>query len=183
MIATLLSPAGRINAGQFWNGYLVLFGAALVLAAGAAFGPGWLFFAGFLLLYPMFCVYGKRFHDKGDSAWMALAPIAAAGLAWFAVLSGVGMMVGFSGMGLYAQSQGIPSEELFTAMQDPSFQAGFQEWVAADENAAAVQDAIGFNQQLLEYGPTLAFWVVAGLMGLWVASGRDPEENEHGAPA
>jgi uncharacterized membrane protein YhaH (DUF805 family) len=65
-----LSPDGRIKRQDFWIGWAIVFAANLVL--------GWVPLLGFLVslfcLYVMVCLYAKRLHDMGRSAWLQLAP-------------------------------------------------------------------------------------------------------------
>ncbi|QIG49502.1 DUF805 domain-containing protein [Nordella sp. HKS 07] len=80
LLSLLFSLHGRIGRGQYWLGYLVLLALAVV---------SWLaLFAGLgnesipLLLVPIallpfslwiaICVMGKRYHDRGKSAWWIL---------------------------------------------------------------------------------------------------------------
>lgn len=80
LLSLLFSLQGRIGRGQYWLGYLVLLAVAVV---------SWLaLFAGLgnenipLLLVPIallpfslwiaICVMGKRYHDRGKSAWWIL---------------------------------------------------------------------------------------------------------------
>ena len=65
----LLSPKGRIGPRDFLRGLILLTGAGLiiqVLTVVASIGAA-------ILQYPMlwayFCVFGKRLHDAGQTAW------------------------------------------------------------------------------------------------------------------
>lgn len=66
----LLNPNGRIAPRDFWIGVLLLIGgnvlSGLLPAVG---GLLWLF-----LIYVGVCVYGKRLHDFGRSAWLHVIP-------------------------------------------------------------------------------------------------------------
>tara|TARA_R110001599_G_scaffold22517_1_gene83173 strand:- start:1433 stop:1912 length:480 start_codon:yes stop_codon:yes gene_type:complete len=66
----LFKPNGRITQGQFWGGWAVLVGANIV----ASFIPliGTVISLG--LIYVGCCVYGKRLHDMGKSAWIHAIP-------------------------------------------------------------------------------------------------------------
>jgi uncharacterized membrane protein YhaH (DUF805 family) len=65
-----LSPDGRIKRQDFWIGWAILFAVNFVLG----FLPliGWLFHC--FAIYVMVCLYAKRLHDMGRSAWLQLAP-------------------------------------------------------------------------------------------------------------
>ena len=73
----LFSPNGRIGPGAFWRGFIVLVGTGVVLSILGAYGPGIVqTVAGLLsiaIIYPYICVFGKRLHDSGKSAWLWLA--------------------------------------------------------------------------------------------------------------
>lgn len=68
----LFSPNGRIGRNRFWQGMVVLTVASVVVAAGAVM-LGTLFgLIGYALIYPYICVYGKRLHDAGLTAWWVI---------------------------------------------------------------------------------------------------------------
>ncbi|MEQ8557009.1 MAG: DUF805 domain-containing protein [Henriciella sp.] len=76
----LFNPQGRILKNRFWQGLVVLTVASVILNAaqvmiGASMGAGAIIFflMGIVLLYSNICVYGKRFHDAGTTAWWILA--------------------------------------------------------------------------------------------------------------
>ena len=63
--ALLLSPNGRITQGQYWGGVVALIlGNIIVNYIGSVGLLLWAF-----LVFVGFCVYGKRLHDAGKSAW------------------------------------------------------------------------------------------------------------------
>lgn len=66
----LLNPNGRIAQREFWIGVgLLICGNVLSGMIPALGGLIWLF-----LIYVGVCVYGKRLHDTGRSAWLHLVP-------------------------------------------------------------------------------------------------------------
>lgn len=66
----LLNPNGRIAPREFWIGVLILVaGNVLAGVLPAVGGLLWLF-----LIYVGVCVYGKRLHDAGRSAWLHIVP-------------------------------------------------------------------------------------------------------------
>ena len=82
MINLLFNPQGRIEKGPFWTGFVVLLvvgvavGWAQAYAAPQRMTP--LFTAiSLTLIYPSVCVYGKRFHDAGKTAWFFGAVVVA----------------------------------------------------------------------------------------------------------
>lgn len=62
----LFSPNGRIGQQEYWIGVLIIVAANVFLT--------WLPFIGTIiwlgLIYIGLCVYGKRLHDAGKSAWI-----------------------------------------------------------------------------------------------------------------
>lgn len=66
----LFQPNGRITQGQFWAGWGVLFAgniiANIIPFIGIIISLG--------LIYVGCCVYGKRLHDMGKSAWLHAIP-------------------------------------------------------------------------------------------------------------
>jgi uncharacterized membrane protein YhaH (DUF805 family) len=81
MMDLLFNPQGRITAGAFWQGWLILFVINMLLNLLMVYGPPAQFplllllavVVGLALIYPSVCVYGKRLHDAGKSAWWVLA--------------------------------------------------------------------------------------------------------------
>lgn len=94
MIA-LLSPRGRTGPTGFWLTFAGL--SALSLAAIAVPKVGGLVWLA--TLYPWACLYARRLHDTGNSAWLQLVPWAVnLGLPLVAVfLIGFALITGFSG--------------------------------------------------------------------------------------
>ncbi|WP_203292704.1 DUF805 domain-containing protein [Maricaulis parjimensis] len=66
----LLNPNGRIAPRDYWIGVLIIFGGNL--ASGLVPLLGGLVWLG--LIWVGICVYGKRLHDTGRSAWLHLIP-------------------------------------------------------------------------------------------------------------
>ncbi len=79
MVNLLFNPQGRIAAGPFWQGVIILLLADVVLSALAIYGPASASLPfrllAIALIYPLLCVGGKRLHDAGKSAWWVLAAI------------------------------------------------------------------------------------------------------------
>ena len=75
----LMNPNGRISQRDYWIGVLVLVvGNVLAGMIPLLGGLLWLF-----LIWVGLCVYGKRLHDFGRSAWVHAIPWALRLIAWF----------------------------------------------------------------------------------------------------
>ncbi|WP_019962409.1 DUF805 domain-containing protein [Woodsholea maritima] len=66
----LLDPKGRIGQKNYWIGVAILLGGNIILG-GIPF-IGWMIWI--LLVFCGVCVYGKRLHDAGRSAWLHAIP-------------------------------------------------------------------------------------------------------------
>lgn len=83
----LFSAEGRVGQRDFWIGAAVLFtGGLLAHAIPMVGGVAWL-----VSFYGWICLYAKRLHDMGRSAWIQLAPVV---LAWALMSTGMGMGLG-----------------------------------------------------------------------------------------
>lgn len=99
----LFKPNGRIQAGQFWMGWGILVVANIV----SNFIPILNFLLYFGLIYVGVCVYGKRLHDMGKSAWLVAIP-------W-----GIGLVLGIVGIVLSMPALMILADGDPRAMEDP----------------------------------------------------------------
>lgn len=63
-------PTGRIGQKPFWIGFAILFGTSMVLGVALSTVVLMAAVVELLLLYPSICLYGKRLHDFGLSAWI-----------------------------------------------------------------------------------------------------------------
>lgn len=72
MIDLLLSPHGRILRNRFWQGMVVLTVASIMVTAGSVMLTTLIGYLNILLIYPYICVYGKRLHDAGLTAWWVI---------------------------------------------------------------------------------------------------------------
>lgn len=68
----LFNPNGRIGKSEFWQGLIVLLVIAAIFQVLAVYVNPMMG----LILYPLIfcyvCVFGKRLHDAGNSAWLYL---------------------------------------------------------------------------------------------------------------
>lgn len=82
----LLNANGRVAQQDYWVGVLIIIAGNVI----AGFVPLLGTLISLALIYVGICVYGKRLHDIGKSAWLHVVPWAVTLLLW-----GVGfMMVG-----------------------------------------------------------------------------------------
>ncbi len=84
-VTLFFNPEGRINRTHFWLGWLVLFGAGLLVGWIPAIGQ----IAVLLSLYCHVCVYSKRLHDMGRTGWFQIIPFLS-----MAILPLVGLVLG-----------------------------------------------------------------------------------------
>jgi uncharacterized membrane protein YhaH (DUF805 family) len=99
----LFKPTGRIEARQFWPGWAVLVVANIV----GSFIPILSILIYFGLIYPGVCIYGKRLHDMGRSAWLVSIP-------W-----GIGFVLGIVGLFLSMPEVMELSQDDPAALEDP----------------------------------------------------------------
>ncbi|TGY89701.1 DUF805 domain-containing protein [Marinicauda algicola] len=66
----LFNPNGRIGQQEYWIGILIIIAGNIV----AGFIPILGFIISLGLIYVGVCVYGKRLHDAGKSAWIHAVP-------------------------------------------------------------------------------------------------------------
>ncbi len=85
-----VSPRGRIGRRTYWHGMIVIafVDVTLVSISGLSHSvwPALPFLA---TGYPVFCVFAKRLHDLGRSAWLMAAPLTM-------ILVGVGLGVAYN---------------------------------------------------------------------------------------
>jgi uncharacterized membrane protein YhaH (DUF805 family) len=160
MVSLLFSPQGRIGAGPFWQGVALLLVIGIVLNALSIYGPPTaamvLGIVGLLLIYPCLCVYAKRFHDAGKSAW------------WFLAVIGVYIVLIFIGsIALTAPM----SADLARSMEGMTF--GSPEFTAFQRDIARRT----FLPSLLL---STAVWLAIAFFVSRLAS--DPAENRFGPP-
>ncbi|MFN3910881.1 DUF805 domain-containing protein [Hyphomonas sp.] len=103
LVDVLFKPRGRIEARQFWLGWGIIVAANIV--------ANFLSFLGIILylglIYVGVCVYGKRLHDMGRSAWLVAIP-------W-----GVGLVLGTIGLFLCAPAIMEATQYDPRALEDP----------------------------------------------------------------
>ncbi|MEM7664027.1 MAG: DUF805 domain-containing protein [Pseudomonadota bacterium] len=158
----LFSPNGRIGPNDFWRGIILLVGFMIVsnvvqfvapVAISQAFN-----LVGNLLPYPYLCVYGKRLHDSGRSAWWFLVILFA-----FIVVMTMALML-------------LPGwDDIMDAMADPN--------VVSDQramNELALEMFSSPRAAIQWYGALFGFNLAAG----WIVARlpSDPDVNQYGLP-
>lgn len=73
MVDLIFNPNGRIGRNRFWQGMVILTVASILVVAGNTMVHPAVGFVNLLLIYPYICVYGKRLHDVGTTAWWVIA--------------------------------------------------------------------------------------------------------------
>jgi len=154
----LFNPNGRITSGPFWTGIFILLGVSILINVLAAYVSTFLGFVAILLIYPMVCVYGKRLHDAGFSAWLILAVLVA------------GFIVGqILSLILVPMLAGDVQAEMMEAMMD-----------AGSDMSAIMQITQDFQKDLLP--ATLAVAVIQSLAMAAVVAFLPTQQqtNKHG---
>ena len=75
----LFSANGRIARNRFWQGMVILTVASVVVSSAALLVHPTFDYISLALIFPYVCVYGKRLHDAGQTAWWVIA-------IWFGVV-------------------------------------------------------------------------------------------------
>jgi uncharacterized membrane protein YhaH (DUF805 family) len=161
----LLSPNGRIGPRDFGRGLILLTGAMMIVQIAVALTSPAFGMLQYPLVFSYVCVFGKRLHDGGYSAWLYLPFL----LGYF-VISTV-------------------ATALFMPMLSPgalAMQAEFQALAQAGQFAAAVEEVAKNAPELARLSiltTTVAFLLTSGVLGL--IGGRlrsDPASNRYGPP-
>lgn len=66
------SPQGRLSPRQFGRGLIILVAAIMIILIASAFVSPGIGILQWLLVFPYFCLFAKRLHDAGQSAWLYL---------------------------------------------------------------------------------------------------------------
>jgi uncharacterized membrane protein YhaH (DUF805 family) len=160
-----LEPQGRLSPVRFARGFILLTAAMAVITTLSAVASPSFGILQYALLFPYICLFGKRLHDAGLSAWL-----------WLAFLAGFG----FISLLLSAVLLPVLSPQAFAV------QSEIQEMMAVQGFAAALDS---LAERAAEYArlsavTTLAsFLLASGLAGLAAFRMRsDPDANRHGPP-
>jgi len=167
IMGVLFNPNGRIRANQFWQGIIVLAAYLIIINVVGGFLPAViaaiLSVSIYLLPYPYLCVYGKRLHDSGKTAWLYL-------LFFIGFFVGFGFVIssspGFSEfMALYMEAA--------TEGESPQvMQAMMEEFMLGEGGRAMGLRALGYLVAI-----NLIFGFIVARMP------SDPDANQYGPPA
>ena len=126
IVGILFKPNGRIRASQFWQGLIILLGLGVVTSIAQFYGPPRLAFIagliGFFSVYMYVCVFGKRLHDSGKTAWWVLLVF----IAYF-VLYLVATLIVFPMVEGYSELQAEMTEEFAENGLDLQILAAYSE--------------------------------------------------------
>lgn len=160
MFDLLLNPNGRILKHRFWQGMVVLTVASVLVSAGSTMLSTTIGYLSLLLVYPYICVYGKRLHDAGLTAWWVIG-------IWVA-----NMVVVFV-LSLFLRP-------FFTTPETLSIEEEMSERMASGDFTGMLEGAQILAEKMLPMNLTLT---VLGNLVLAVAIGwlrTMPTENRHG---
>ena len=160
-----LEPQGRLAPKPFGRGLVLLTGAGMMISVlTAVVSPG-LNMLQYALVFPYICLFGKRLHDAGLTAWL-----------WIAFLAGLGFLNMFlSAILLPVLSPGAFAiqVEVQETMQTAGFTAAFEELALRAEEYA----------RLSAVTTLAAFLISSAITGFAAFRLRsDPKPNRHGPP-
>ena len=160
-----LEPQGRLAPKPFGRGLVLLTGGGMIISVlTAVVSPG-LNVLQYALVFPYICLFGKRLHDAGLTAWL-----------WIAFMAGLGFLNMFlSAMLLPVLSPGAFAiqVEVQETMQTAGFTAAFEELALRAEEYA----------RLSAVTTLAAFLVSSAITGFAAFRLRsDPGPNRHGPP-
>ncbi len=174
MTDLLFNPNGRILPRRFWQGLIILTVASVITTAAVyvvgqeSVAAGVISLLNFALIFPYICVFGKRLHDAGKSAWLVI-PI------W---IGGFVLQMIMMSIFLFAV---LPN--FMTPDQQDTLEQVFKLAEAGD----TAEMILGIEYMMEQHQSTfqrlaIAMTVIAnGAMGWLVASFKsDPMENQFG---
>jgi uncharacterized membrane protein YhaH (DUF805 family) len=160
-----LDPQGRLAPVPFARGFILLTGAMMLVTIASAIVSQGLGILQYTLVFPYLCVFGKRLHDAGLSAWLWLAFLAGFG---FVNMLASAVLLPILSPGAYAIQM-----ELQALMESGGWADAFEELARlAPEYArlSAVTSVAGFL-------------IASALTGFAAYRMRsDPQPNRYGPP-
>ncbi len=161
LTGVLFSPNGRIGPRDFWRGVIVLVAITMVMTIGAVYAAPALGLLMLFMPYLYLCVFGKRLHDAGQSAWWYLALLVAY---WIINMISQSILTP-----ILAPGANELVEEAAYLLQSGDLQAFIE--ISQQANRATL------------FVNLLSLFLVNALLGFFIARLRsDPNSNEHGPP-
>lgn len=168
MANLFFNPNGRIARARFWQGMVVLTVLSVIVSAATWLVDPIFQYLSWALIFPYVCVYGKRFHDAGQTAWWVIAIFVSAFILRVILL----LIMLFT---------------LFPSLMTPEQKEIWQQILVLIEEGDSAEATKGFNV-LFE---SMAGLVERSLIGIFVVSNvimalivgflkTDPKENKHG---
>ena len=162
----LFSPNGRIDPRDFGRGVILLTGFLIIAMTIEAFAPpvlsGMFSLLTVATVYCYLCVYGKRLHDTGRSAWYFLAVFAG-----FLIVTNIvnGIL-----LSIFAPEAVEATEEMWTLLQRGNGQE-------AMEKVSAINKMTIIPRMITILAANALFAYLA------VRLRSDPDRNVYGPPA
>ena len=162
----LLSPNGRIGPRDFGRGLILLTGAMMIVQIAVALVSPMFGMLQYPLVFSYVCVFGKRLHDAGHSAWFYLL-----------------FLAGYFVLSTTATAILMP----FLSPEALSMQADFQKLAMEGQFGAAMDEVAKIAQELARKSvltTVTAFLLTSGALGLIGARLQsDPSTNRFGPPS
>ena len=156
----LFNPNGRIARNRFLQGMVVLTVASVLIVAGNTMVSKMIGFLNLLLIFPYICVFGKRLHDAGMSAWWVL-------VVWL-------------GSMLFAFILGLVLGGFFMTPEMVEIQEEMSERLAAGDFAGFMQGTEILSDKMLPLNILTTIGANLILAFIVGALKTEPRENQHG---
>lgn len=161
---TFFDPQGRASPRDFARGLILLTGVMLVIMTLTVIAGPQINVLQYALVFPYICVFAKRLHDAGQSAWLWLIFL----VGWLVLNAVAGGIL----MQLMVPGAMELSTELVNAMMAPE-----------GVNQAVLNEKVEEFSRLSAVPSILAFLIASGLTGYVAYSLRsDPDPNRFGPP-
>lgn len=156
----LFIPNGRVARTRFLQGMVVLTVASVLVVAGSTMVSSSVGFLNLLLIFPYICVFGKRLHDAGTTAWWVL-------VIWLGSMF-VAFVLGLVFGGFFMTPEMIEIQEEMSERLAAGDFAGFM------QGTEILSDKMLPLNILTTIGSNFVLAVVVGALK------TEPRENKHG---
>ena len=156
----LFNPNGRVARTRFLQGMVVLTVASVLVVAGSTMVSSSVGFLNLLLIFPYICVFGKRLHDAGTTAWWVL-------VIWLGSMF-VAFVLGLVFGGFFMTPEMIEIQEEMSERLAAGDFAGFM------QGTEILSDKMLPLNILTTIGSNFVLAVVVGALK------TEPRENKHG---